>query len=63
MFKLAYAVSGIPDNLIDDINAFNVSEISELIQFHEENLYLKQDFKILTECSDTIVDEPTTYLY
>ena len=63
MYKLSYAVTGIPDTLINNINNFNLSEISEFIEFHEENEYLKQDFKVLTECTDTVPDESENYMY
>ena len=33
MFKLSYAVNGIPEELIEDINYFNISELNELILF------------------------------
>ena len=57
MFKLSYAVNGIPDALIDQINNFNSSEIAQSFEFHQQNDYLKQDFKILAECTDSVEDD------
>ena len=54
MFKLSYAVNGIPDALIDAVSNFNSSEIAQSFEFHQQNEYLKQDFKILTECADSL---------